>query len=123
MELTEWWTVAATVRPVNPLVQKTLRDFGNYIGECLPKFVQKVQVTTGDELEVLIHPDGVLPVLTFLRDHTNAQFTNFIDVCGVDMPTRECRFEVCLGEGSCQILGMFQGVLTKFSFDVCFTDG
>ncbi|KAK2188923.1 hypothetical protein NP493_119g01009 [Ridgeia piscesae] len=83
-----------TVRPVNPLVQKTLRDFGNYIGECLPKFVQKVQVTTGDELEVLIHPDGVLPVLTFLRDHTNAQFTNFIDVCGVDMPTRECRFEV-----------------------------
>lgn len=77
-------------------MQKTLMDFGNYVGECLPKFVQKVVVSTGDELEVLVHPDGVLPVLTFLRDHTNAQFTNFIDVCGVDVPTREFRFEVCV---------------------------
>ena len=55
----------------------------------------KVQVTKGNELEVLIHPDGVMPVLSFLCDHTNAQFANFIDVCGVDVPTRECRFEVC----------------------------
>ena len=54
----------------------------------------KVQVTKGNELEVLIHPDGVMPVLSFLCDHTNAQFANFIDVCGVDVPTRECRFEV-----------------------------
>ena len=88
------WLIAATVRPENPLEQKTLMDFGSYVGDCLPKYVQKVQVTKGNELEVLIHPDGVMPVLSFLCDHTNAQFANFIDVCGVDMPTRECRFEV-----------------------------
>lgn len=42
----------------------------------------------------MIHPDGVVPVLTFLRDHTNAQFRNMIDLTAVDVPTRENRFEV-----------------------------
>lgn len=42
----------------------------------------------------MIHPDGVIPVLTFLRDHTNAQFRNMIDLTAVDIPTRQNRFEV-----------------------------
>lgn len=83
-----------TVRPTNQLMQKTLTDFGRYVGECMPKFVQKVQVTSGDELDILIHPDGVIPVLTFLKDHTNAQFENIVDIAGVDIPTRVNRFEL-----------------------------
>ena len=75
-------------------MQKTLIDFGQYVGECMPKFVQKVQVTSGDELDIMIHPDGIIPVLTFLKDHTNAQFENISDIAAVDVPTRECRFEV-----------------------------
>lgn len=54
----------------------------------------QVQITAGNELEVLIAPEGVTPVITFLKDHTNAQFTNLADLCGVDMPTRSYRFEV-----------------------------
>lgn len=51
-------------------------------------------MTCYNELEVMIHPDGVVPVLTFLRDHTNAQFRNMIDLTAVDVPTRQNRFEV-----------------------------
>ena len=51
-------------------------------------------MTCYNELEVMIHPDGVVPVLTFLRDHTNAQFRNMIDLTAVDIPTRQNRFEV-----------------------------
>lgn len=53
-------------------------------------------MTCYNELEVMIHPDGVIPVLTFLRDHTNAQFRNMIDLTAVDIPTRQNRFEVLL---------------------------
>lgn len=54
----------------------------------------QVQITAGNELEVLIAPEGVTPVLTFLKDHTNSQFTSLADLCGLDMPTRSYRFEV-----------------------------
>lgn len=74
--------------------RKRLAVFGRYVAECLPKFVQKVQFAGGDELELLIHPTGVYPVMSFLKGHHSAQFTNFIFVCGVDVPTRKNRFEV-----------------------------
>lgn len=61
-----------------------------------PVLTGGLQVTCYDELEVMIHPDGVVPVLTFLRDHTNAQFRNMIDLTAVDIPTRQNRFEVLL---------------------------
>lgn len=51
-------------------------------------------MTCFNELEVMIHPDGVIPVLTFLRDHTNGQFRNMVDLTAVDIPTRQNRFEV-----------------------------
>ncbi|KAJ0066658.1 hypothetical protein NL108_016764, partial [Boleophthalmus pectinirostris] len=51
-------------------------------------------VTCFNELELMIHPDGVIPVLTFLRDHTNAQYRNMIDLTAVDIPTRANRFEI-----------------------------
>ncbi|XP_060889768.1 NADH dehydrogenase [ubiquinone] iron-sulfur protein 3, mitochondrial-like [Labrus mixtus] len=60
----------------------------------MPKYIQQVQVTCYNELEVMIHPDGVVPVLTFLRDHTNAQFRNMIDLTAVNIPSRQNRFEI-----------------------------
>lgn len=82
------------MRPTTPVLEQTLFDYGKYVADCLPKFVQKVQVVHGCELEVMISPEGILPVLTFLKDHTNAEFTNIVDICGVDVPTRQNRFEV-----------------------------
>lgn len=43
---------------------------------------------------MLIAPQGVIPVITFLKDHTNAQFDNISDITAVDVPTRLNRFEI-----------------------------
>lgn len=83
-----------TVRKFDHIARTQLTDFGRYVAECLPKFVQKVQITAGDELEILICPEGVLPVLQFLKDHHNAQFANLVDIAGVDVPSRTNRFEI-----------------------------
>jgi len=83
-----------TVRKFDPVQRQNLTDFGQYVAECLPKFVQKVQLTAGDELEVLIDPSGVVPVIHFLKNHHNAQFSCLADITSVDMPTRKYRFEL-----------------------------
>lgn len=83
-----------TVRKFDAVQRQNLADFGQYVAECMPKYVQKVQLTAGDELEVLICPEGVMPVIMFLKDHHNAQFASLSDIAGVDMPTREYRFEI-----------------------------
>lgn len=77
-------------------MQRTqLKDFGQYVAECLPKYVQKVQITAGDELELLVVPEGIVPVLQFLKDHHNSQYSNLADIAGMDVPSRLYRFEVC----------------------------
>ncbi|XP_034536837.1 NADH dehydrogenase [ubiquinone] iron-sulfur protein 3, mitochondrial [Notolabrus celidotus] len=85
---------APTVRPKDAVTHNQLTVFGEYVSEMMPKYVQQVQVTCYNELEVMIHPDGVIPVLTFMRDHTNAQFRNMIDLTAVDIPSRQNRFEI-----------------------------
>lgn len=86
--------VSATLRKSDPVERSNLTDFGKYVAECLPKYVQKVQLTSGDELEVLICPEGVVPVLQFLKDNHSAQFANLVDIAGMDVPSRKNRFEV-----------------------------
>ena len=71
-----------------------LSDFGEYVANMLPKFVQQAQVTHTKELELLISPEGIIPVLTFLKNHTNAQFKSLADMTAVDIPTLPYRFEV-----------------------------
>lgn len=83
-----------TARKYNPLLKCQLTEFGQYVAECLPKYVQKVQIAAGDELELLIAPDGVLPVMQFLKDHHNAQFASLADITALDVPSRQYRFEV-----------------------------
>lgn len=61
--------------------------------QCLPKFVQQFSVLK-DELTLYIAPSGVVPVLTFLRDHGQCQFKSCQDISGADYPEREKRFEV-----------------------------
>ncbi|CAD5209077.1 unnamed protein product [Bursaphelenchus xylophilus] len=87
----------ATVFHIDQKKVDRLTEFGRYVAKCLPKFVQRVQFAAGDELELLIHPSGVIPVLTFLKGHHSAQYTNFVFACGVDVPTRQNRFEVVYG--------------------------
>jgi len=77
-----------------PQVGTLLRSFASYVVDILPKYIQEARVTQHDELELLIQPEGVVPVLTFLRDHTSAQYKQLLDITAVDVPTRVNRFEV-----------------------------
>ncbi|KZS93261.1 or F420H2 dehydrogenase [Sistotremastrum niveocremeum HHB9708] len=70
-----------------------LHQFGSYILQSLPKFVQQFSVLK-DELTLYIPPSGVVPVLTYLRDHSNCQFKQAIYVTAVDFPERDKRFEI-----------------------------
>uniref|UniRef100_A0A9N6WUU4 NADH dehydrogenase [ubiquinone] iron-sulfur protein 3, mitochondrial n=1 Tax=Lynceus sp. MCZ IZ 141354 TaxID=1930659 RepID=A0A9N6WUU4_9CRUS len=83
-----------TVRKQDEVQHQNLVDFGRYVAECLPKFVQKVQITAGNELEMLVVPEGIIPVLRFLKDHHQCQFTNLADLGAMDVPSREYRFEL-----------------------------
>lgn len=74
--------------------KKFLSDFAIYMAECLPKYVQKMQMTHTGELEIMIAPSGLLPVIAFLKDNHAAQFTNLSDIAGVDIPSRKYRFEI-----------------------------
>ncbi|KIY69676.1 NADH dehydrogenase [Cylindrobasidium torrendii FP15055 ss-10] len=83
----------------NPAVAKyagateALHTYGSYLMQCLPKFVQQFSVLR-DELTIYAGPSGVLPVLEFLRDHSQCQFKACMDISGADYPEREHRFEV-----------------------------
>lgn len=74
-------------------MQGPLHEYGSYLLTCLPKFIQQYSVVK-DELTLYVAPDGVVPTMTFLRDHTNCQFKSVMDICGVDYPSRAKRFEV-----------------------------
>ena len=47
-----------------------------------------------DELTILVDGARIVEVLTRLRDDPALRFVSFIDICGVDYPGREHRFDV-----------------------------
>jgi NADH-quinone oxidoreductase subunit C len=46
------------------------------------------------ELMLETTPDKLIALLTFLKDDSRCQFAELMDVCGVDWPEREKRFDV-----------------------------
>ncbi|CDO52224.1 hypothetical protein DV451_001176 [Geotrichum candidum] len=86
---------AAIVNPADKYLEhvEDLHKYGKYIITAMPKFVQKFSVWK-DELTLFIPPTAVIPVLTFLKDHTSAQYKAVMDVTAVDFPSRTNRFEV-----------------------------
>jgi NADH-quinone oxidoreductase subunit C len=46
------------------------------------------------ELTIVVQANAIIRVLTHLRDDTNCLFTMLVDLCGVDYPEREQRFDV-----------------------------
>ena len=70
-----------------------LKDLGDYVAEALPQAVLGTEVEF-DELMVRARPDLIVKVLTFLRDDVNCRFQQLMDLCGVDYPEREKRFDV-----------------------------
>lgn len=55
--------------------------------------VREVKITHG-ELTLLADREPILTLLRFLRDDAQCRFETLIDICGVDYPDRNDRFEV-----------------------------
>ena len=70
-----------------------VEEIGDYIAAALPDSVLASEVGLG-ELTLVSRLDDIVKVLVFLRDDINCQFKLLVDVCGVDYPDREKRFDV-----------------------------
>lgn len=86
---------APIVNPADKYQDKAegLHRYGQYVMSCLPKYVQQFSVWK-DELTIFVPPSGVIPLITFLKYHTAAEYTTVSDITAVDYPTRNQRFEV-----------------------------
>lgn len=83
-----------TLKRHDNLKRQRLYEFGLYTAACMPKYVQKIQMQHTDELEILVVPDGMFQVLSFLCHHQHACFNQCSATTAIDVPSREFRFEV-----------------------------
>ena len=74
-------------------MDQALRDLGEHIAGQLPGDVRNVEIAYG-ELVVRTGAPSIVKLLTFLRDDSHCLFKLLVDVCGVDYPARDERFEV-----------------------------
>ena len=72
---------------------ENLVDLAAHIEARMPDAVRSTQIIVG-ELTVLAERDHILALLRFLRDDQQCNFETLIDICGVDYPERNERFEV-----------------------------
>jgi NADH-quinone oxidoreductase subunit C len=71
----------------------TLEDLSVYLREARGALVANAEIAFG-ELTVEVSAANYIELLTFLRDDERCKFISFIDLCGVDYPSRESRFDV-----------------------------
>jgi NADH-quinone oxidoreductase subunit C len=70
-----------------------LEELVEHVGSALGDRLADIRVVHG-QLQLVTTPEHVLEVLKFLRDDPACRFVCFTDLCGVDWPEREKRFEV-----------------------------
>jgi NADH-quinone oxidoreductase subunit C len=74
-------------------LDETLKTFGELIAAERGGVVAEWHVAFG-ELTLIVAADQIVPFVTFLREDPRLGFINLTDVCGVDYPSREKRFDV-----------------------------
>lgn len=70
-----------------------LAQISDYVAGKLGGAILDRQISYGD-LTLLADRERIVEVLTFLRDDPECRFVCFVDICGVDYPGRELRFDV-----------------------------
>jgi NADH-quinone oxidoreductase subunit C len=73
---------------------QALKDLGDYIAAALPNDVLDTEVNRCGELTISVRTPSIAKVLTFLRDDSTCLFKQLVELCGVDWPAREQRFDV-----------------------------
>ena len=74
-------------------MDQNLQDLGDYLKNTISDAVETV-THDRDQLIVVCKRDEIAALLTYLRDDSNCLFKVLLDICGVDYPEREKRFEV-----------------------------
>jgi NADH-quinone oxidoreductase subunit C len=70
-----------------------LEDLADHIAGAMAGAVDRSSIAFG-ELTLEAKADQIVPLLTFLRDDRLCLFQSLIDICGVDYPERQKRFDV-----------------------------
>lgn len=74
-------------------MDETLREIADHVNAGLSGLDLACDSAHG-ELTIHVEPGQLLQLLKFLRDDPGCRFVCLIDVCGVDWPGRERRFDV-----------------------------
>lgn len=74
-------------------MDEALKELGDHIAHQLAQEVIRTDIAFG-ELMLTVHGARIESVLMFLRDDSRCKFQVLIDICGVDYPEREDRFDV-----------------------------
>jgi NADH-quinone oxidoreductase subunit C len=74
-------------------LDETLKELGEFIANAQAECVSDWHVAFG-ELTVTVPAGALVSFLRFLRDEPRLAMVSIIDVCGVDWPGREQRFDV-----------------------------
>jgi len=77
----------------DPDQASALSDLAEILGLSLADDIIEAAVIDG-ALTVAVQRPSITKVLKFLRDDTNCQFTQLVDLCAVDFPEREERFDI-----------------------------
>jgi len=75
------------------IMDQALKELGKYVQDTLGDAVTGITMHLG-ELSIEINRDDVLKIIKFLCDDVNCQFLTLLDVCGVDYPEDDERFEI-----------------------------
>ena len=73
--------------------QALLEELRAHVTSLLGSAVRSSGISAG-ELYIEVAADDIVRTLKFLRDDTNSLFKSLMDVCGVDFPEQENRFEI-----------------------------
>ena len=74
-------------------MDETLKDFAEYIASKRGDSIIESRLAFG-ELTLDVVPNEIVDLVRFLRDDPRLAFISLIDICGVDYPSREKRFDV-----------------------------
>ena len=74
-------------------MDETLKEIAEYVAATRPEAVEEWHMANG-ELTVLVKRSEIVALVAFLRDDPRLAFISFTDICGVDWPSREKRFDV-----------------------------
>lgn len=73
--------------------KRGLAEIAARVGEVLGARMLSQQIAF-EELTITVAPETIVEVVTALRDDPQLKFVSFTDICGVDWPEREKRFDV-----------------------------